>query len=844
MPTMDEKKIQRKEQNKRAYEKRKLKIKEPTINITQPLFEVKPLANKEEFDIKIKNMYNDAKDNILYDITNINRIINDEVEKLKSINEIVGYKNYNWSMAVKAQMGTGKTEKLVEYIKENPQLKILIVSFRKSLISKQFKELENIGFKTYLDFEGFKIVNEPKMIVQIDSLYKVFGEYDLIILDEVKSINEQLVLQVKNKIKCISALIERVKMTPMLYIADANLIIDDLEFFNKCGRQFVIYNNMYKKHTTKSMSFVENKNLMLNAILDDLSNNKKLIVPTGSKEFAISVQETINEKLPHIKVKLYTGGKKYDIDPTEEWIDYDCVIYTSCICAGNSFVLKHFDNIYGYFPACSNSPNIALQMLFRCRNFDKLFICVEERGTQKKLPFKNLEETKQYFVMKDKIAHKDLKLYIDGYYGIKSSVINDELDTNDPYFYLYCNVSNTLNKGKTGYSKVMIETLKEMGLKLNNSISIKDMNDEQKENILLIQDDLKTRRETHEIKRLKDIASAEPITKEKYVELQKKLMNDLLTNEEYNACKKYTIKEHFKITETTLTPQFIEMTETHGKQLDKINHIINNFNNITENHIQNIADNLNKTNKIDDILDFITTENKHKYKDVSIRLKNSDRLFTTHQIFKIFDMLSAVLTSSYQFLKNPNEYTKTFNYNEIFINEEKKIYNIDFDMLIPQIYDVIKPYKFFNGLPKREYNFNNLNENYIEDEEETTEKLEIKGETLKEGKKQFNKFITKLMKYINTSSKDFLGISIKKDGKNKHGHSNYYIVRDYTFITIPKTNFKYAIKKGFEDKIVFSDNFINKSYYYQLQQEENKEVYEYKEGEPTFSGIDKRIVCC
>ena len=295
--------------------------------IVKPLlFEVKPLTNKEEFDNKIKDMYYWSKDNILYDTTNTNRIINDEVEKLKSINEIVGYKNYNWSMAVKAQMGTGKTEKLVEYIKENPQLRVLIASFRKSLISKQFKELESIGFKTYLDFEGFKIVNEPKMIVQIDSLYKVFGEYDLIILDEVKSINEQLVLQVKNKIKCISALIERVKMTPMLYIADANLIIDDLEFFNKCGRQFVIYNNMYKKHTTKSMAFIENKNIMLNAILDDLSNNKKLIVPTGSKEFAISVQETINEKLPHIKVKLYTGGKKYEKDPTEEWIEYDCVI--------------------------------------------------------------------------------------------------------------------------------------------------------------------------------------------------------------------------------------------------------------------------------------------------------------------------------------------------------------------------------------------------------------------------------------------------------------------------------------------------------------------------------------
>ena len=831
---MDKDKIKAK--NKRAYEKRQLKKQEELKK--QELQTIETIAKKPDllFHSKITNIYNDAQDYVM-NTTNTNRLINDNVEKLKSINEIVGFKNYNWSLAVRAQMGTGKTEVLVKYLEENPHLRVLITSFRKSLISKQFKDLERIGFKTYLDFEGFKIVNEPKMIVQIDSIYKVFGEYDLIILDEVKSINEHLVIQVKNKIKCISALIERVKMTPMLYIADANLIIDDLEFFNKCGRQFTIYNNVYKKHTSKSMSFMENKNIMVNAILDDLTNNKNLILSTGSKEFAISVKEQINEKLPHIKVKLYTGGGKYDIDPTEEWNEYNCVIYTSCICAGNSFVKKHFDNIYGYFPACSNSPNIALQMLFRCRNFENLFICIEERGTNNKLPFKNLEETKQYIVMKDKIAHKNLKLYVDGYFSITSSVISDELDTNDPYFYLYCNVLNTLNKGKTGYLKVMIQTLKEMGLTLNNSISIKDMNDEQKENISLIQDDLKDRRNIHDVKRLQDISSAEPITKEKYVELQKKLNNDLLTNAEYNSCKKYTIKEHFKITEDTLTPQYIEMTEKHGKQLDRINHIINNFNNITENHIQNIADNLNKTHKTDDILDFITTENRNKYKDISCRLKNNDKLFTTHKIFKIFDMLSAFLCSSYQFQKNGMFHSKTYNYNEIFLNQEKIIFNIDFDMLIPQIYDVIKPYKFFTGLPKREYNCNNFNENYVEDEGEKLPELQIKGETLKQSKKEFNKFITKLMKYINTSSTDFLGISIKKDGKNKQGHTNYYFVRDYTFITIPKTNFKYAIHKDFVDKIIFSNDFINKSYYYQLQQEDNK--IEYQVDDPTFRGIER-----
>jgi len=410
-------------------------------------------------------------------------------------------------------------------------------------------------------------------------------------------------------------------------------------------------------------------------------------------------------------------------------------------------------------------------MLFRCRNFENLFICIEERGTNNKLPFKNLEETKQYIVMKDKIAHKNLKLYVDGYFSITSSVITDELDTNDPYFYLYCNVLNTLNKGKTGYLKVMIQTLKEMGLTLNNSISIKDMNDEQKENISLIQDDLKDRRNIHDVKRLVAISSAEPITKEKYVELQKKLNNDLLTNDEYNSCKKYTIKEHFKITEDTLNPQYIGMTEKHGKQLDRINLILKHKDNIKEKCIQNIADDLNNT---ENRPGFIINNTFKKYKDTSSRLEKTEILTTTHQIFTIYDIYCAFLKSS----------TKSKNfYEEIFLNKNNAIYNIDFDIFTEQIYNVIKPQKYIQNIPK-------------------------KYDGLINDPKEFGKYKTKLLKSINDISIELLGISIKKNGKNLNGDTNYYINREYILINISDTNHEYAIHKDFENKIKFTQDFI------------------------------------
>ena len=767
-------------------------------------------TDKKNFNNKIYEIYEEAKDNI-FNTDNINNTIyNDNNEYLKNIEELVGINN-NWSLAVRAQMGMGKTEKLIEYIIKN-NLRVLIVSFRKSLIAKQFKDLEKVGFKTYLDFEGFKIQDEPKLIVQIDSIYKVYGYYDLIIFDEIKSISEQLVLQTKNKKDCIISIIERVKMTPMLYIADANLNSDDLEFFNRCNRKFVVYNNTFKKHINKKMTFIENKNIMLNSILNDLKDNKKIILATGSKEYAISVGENIIEKLPNIKLKIYTGGNKYDKDPTEEWSLYDCIIYTSCICAGNSYIQKHFNNVYGYFPACSNSPNIALQMLFRCRNFENLFICIEERGTQKKLPFKTIGETKEYFIRKDKIAHKDIKLYVDGYYGIKSSVINNTLDIEDPYFYMFCNIINTINKGRKGYLIVIIQALKEMGLTINKIISINNITDTQQEEIKIIQDDLKIRRETHELKRLNDTATAIMINKEQYKELQRKLTNNTLNNDEYNQCKKYTIKEHFKITEETITPMFIDMIEKHGKKLDRINHIINNFNDITNNNIQNIVDNLNKTHNNDDITDFIEAENILKYKHISCRLKNTNRLFTTQQIFKIYDMLCAFLDSSTTSQNKTNN--KSFNYNEIFLNDNKNKFNIDTDILTNYIYDVIKPFNYFGGLPKR-INFDTTN------------------------LKEYKQFINKLIKYINDASTEYLGISIKKEVDKETKRKKFYLERLYILTTIPKTNFKYAIHKDFNDKINFSDDFINKSVNYISLKEEDKDkdinIYS------TFEGIDPNI---
>ena len=792
----------------------------PTTPIKQQTPKIKP--QNDNFSTKINEIYNQETEmpfnkNCIFDN---NQVIIENNPRIKTIEELVGKNNFKWSLGVKAQMGMGKTEELFSYIKTNKIEKVLLVSFRKSLVAKQFNDLKKEGFLMYNDerFESGKIIGVQKMIVQIDSLHRIYGHYDLLVLDEVRSITEQLVINTKSttKMSCISALIERVKHTPMLYIADALLNENDVEFFNKCNRSFLIYNNTFKKHEGKKMSFIEDKNIMLNKMIEDIENNKKFILTSGSKEYAISVYETLSSLYEDLKIKLYTGGsQKYTTDPTEEWDQFDVIIYTSTISAGNSFVKTHFDNIYGYYPVISNSVDIALQMLFRCRIFENLFICIETRGDKQLLDADNLEEVRQLLIKKDKLAHKDLKIYAEEVFNIKSSVINNELDTTDPYFYLYSGVINRINLGKKYYLQYLITNLKSMGVELSNIYDNSHLSIQEQEKVSIIQENLKAKKTEHEEIRLNKIVEAPNITKDEYNKLQDKLMKDNLNEEEFNSCNKYIIKQHYKITAETITPDFILMDETYRRKLDRINNIINNFNDCDENPIQNIADNLNKhlENPFYKYEVFNEVEVKTSYKDLSGRLKQTDRLFNTQKIFKLYNILYSLLNNSLQHSQETENIQNTI-YNEIFYDESPKLYNFNMSAVIMEIYDRIKPYSYLKGLPKR------INEDYSE-----------------EGQKLYGKFKLKVLKWINKTSDELLGITLKNVGKTNEGRKNYLINRDYTLIKIGTTNFNYAIHTDFKDKITFNPTYIERC---QIV-EQSKNIVDDKidlSNQPTFYGIE------
>ena len=77
-------------------------------------------------------------------------------------------------------MMTYKTQNLKELTQHYK--KIVIVSFRVSLDEAYIADFQEYGFKLYSDSKG--TIRDERVVVQIDSLFKLRGAYDLSISDE------------------------------------------------------------------------------------------------------------------------------------------------------------------------------------------------------------------------------------------------------------------------------------------------------------------------------------------------------------------------------------------------------------------------------------------------------------------------------------------------------------------------------------------------------------------------------------------------------------------------------------------------------------------------------------
>jgi hypothetical protein len=295
-------------------------------------------------------------------------------------------------LMIKSFMGSGKNESIYKYIKHSNPQSILILTTRIIYginIKNEFFKKCDLNFDIYTDntIKKNNSINSNYLICSIHSLTIVdIKNYDLLILDEIESINNVFngehghinFLDNYNKYESL------IQTSKKIIITDRDLNYTSIQMFEKIIKKTLIIDNVFYPYNhicKKYLSEVDMKNKMM----DDIKNNKKLVIYHNEKSSIINFKYEINQLYPNKKIIIHYSksedNKQFKHKNINEIWDCDILIYNSCITVGVSYSKPHFDNLYCY--AKSVNMRDLFQSLNRVRiiKSNELNIFISEKST-------------------------------------------------------------------------------------------------------------------------------------------------------------------------------------------------------------------------------------------------------------------------------------------------------------------------------------------------------------------------------------------------------------------------------------------------------------------------------
>ena len=279
-------------------------------------------------------------------------------------------------VCLQSPMSSGKTYNLPVLFKQFKR--ILFIGNRRSLEQSYLNDFGVYGFILYSMIEE-GMITEDRVIVQIDSLHRVAGEFDLIICDEIELTVEHLMGFVKDRKEAFNRLFNYIQHTPRVLFCDALLCKETINIFLKNKNPLIVQNTV-TPYSHNQIYFLDSREETLFKIIEESSKGKKVVVPTNSVRFADDLELGLQKAKSSLRIAKITG--KIPINeriPPSEWNQYDVLIYTSAISAGISFNLEHFDSRICYFRNDSACAKICVQMITRVRQTreDIIYICCD-----------------------------------------------------------------------------------------------------------------------------------------------------------------------------------------------------------------------------------------------------------------------------------------------------------------------------------------------------------------------------------------------------------------------------------------------------------------------------------
>ena len=289
------------------------------------------------------------------------------------------------SLALKANMGTGKTECIKLIIETRQFSRVLWVTSRITLTENIIGKFKKYNFVSYLDIDG-SMFNHDKIICQVDSLDRIMTNdktklkaYDLIIIDESESVMNHFAsphLEKKQKTaRSTFDILEQVSRTAKKILClDADYNIRSFKFIEHFGRSLLIHN--IRTTTKKKFIMTNDKKKFNKQIADDLNNGLKICIASMSASDILMIKNDLDQLNTNIKYKMYYG-KTSDTDKSELqqvneiWENYDLIMFSPTIESGVDVTIR-FNKMYGvcYGGPMTTSQRAFVQMCGRLRNVE------------------------------------------------------------------------------------------------------------------------------------------------------------------------------------------------------------------------------------------------------------------------------------------------------------------------------------------------------------------------------------------------------------------------------------------------------------------------------------------
>ena len=517
------------------------------------------------------------KDTLLKNLANV--FTNTDIyssQYMKDYPISVAYKTYY----IRAAMGVGKTIALVNYIKNrlyyDPDLLVVIISFRRTFSAKILSDLNELNFKLYSNIDGS--IYDRRIILQAESFLRLYyepREIDILIMDEVKSIYSQITNNTNNAnfINSFAKIHKSIQLADTVIIADAFLdatIAQSISSVRDDKKSILIWNT-YDKEINRKYSITTDLNTILSNINNSIDTSEKIAIISFSKKNSESLRKILIEvkKVPEDQILLYNSNTDDKIksihfkDVNNYWGKARVVIYTSTVKAGISCTEK-FDVVYGFL-SCYKTKITAedfAQMLGRIRNCDDFRIHV-------------INSTGNYildplYICNSLYSSYRVKLYLNIEKNINNQLI---LYKRDLAMYIYIAAKLILLHTKKNFIERICSIFKQYGAELCIMKFINTAATELQQQQSLLADDNNSSSTSHlsidgemlkafnlqvSLAESRDIANAEVISREKYEELKQRVScGKEITYIEKNILKKEEIRKIYNISANCITESFV-----------------------------------------------------------------------------------------------------------------------------------------------------------------------------------------------------------------------------------------------------------------------------------------------